>query len=56
MNTPKPCDTCVHLYYNALYKDCDWYESECKLDKQMGNGDCENYKYFGFREKRGEEK
>jgi hypothetical protein len=34
MNTPKPCDTCKHLYVNVLHEDDPTYGAECwlKLD------------------------
>jgi len=43
MNTPKPCDICKHLYYDALSKDDPFYMAECKLNMTMGNIDCKHY-------------
>ena len=43
MNTPEPCCSCENLYVNCLYKDCEWYDAECKLDLSMGNKDCPKY-------------
>ena len=35
MNTPKPCDTCVHLYINGVFKDDPLYEAECILKNEF---------------------
>ena len=47
MNTPEPCDTCIHLYADCTQDDNPAYAAECKLDLPMGKADCprhENYK------------
>ena len=43
MNTPKPCDACIHLYYDALAKDDPLYTAECKLLLDLGNEACPFY-------------
>jgi hypothetical protein len=43
MNTPKPCDTCRHLYWDVFSEEDPSYLAECTLDKEMGNLDCRNY-------------
>lgn len=43
MNTPEPCDTCKHLYYDPLYEDDPDCLIECKLGNEMGNKDCPDY-------------
>jgi len=40
MNTPKPCDTCTHLYYDAMQKLNPNYMAECKEELEMGKKDC----------------
>ena len=42
-NTPKPCDSCKHLYYDCMQKDNPAYDAECKYNCEMGNKDCESY-------------
>jgi len=46
MNTPKPCDTCIHLYYSALFKDDPSYESECKKGHYIGKENCLDYQLY----------
>jgi hypothetical protein len=46
MNTPKPCDTCTHLYYDALAKDDPGYTAECKLLLDLGHCDCPFYCHY----------
>lgn len=46
MNTPSPCDTCKHLYYNVLCEDDPSYMAECKKDLLMGDEKCKEYKYW----------
>ena len=43
MNTPKPCDTCTHCYWNILYEECEDDSAECLLNMKMGNPACEHY-------------
>jgi hypothetical protein len=43
MNTPKPCDTCANLYYDAMAKDDPNYSSDCKLNLKCGNLACSKY-------------
>ena len=45
MNTPKPCDTCVHLYYDAFSKDDPSYMAECKKGHDLEKN-CLDYKYY----------
>jgi hypothetical protein len=52
MNTPSPCNTCVHLYYDALQKDNPDYTAECKLMLELGNLDCKEYKHWVWSPKR----
>jgi len=40
MNTPEPCDTCIHLYADCTQDDNPAYAAECKLDLPMGVMDC----------------
>ena len=46
MNTPKPCDTCYHMYYDVMTEDDPGSESECIHDPpaEMGNMMCPYYK------------
>ena len=46
MNTPKPCDTCKYLYYDAFSKDDPSYSAECKKGHNLGKN-CLDYKYYG---------
>lgn len=46
MNTPEPCNKCIHLYVNALNKDDPFYMTECKLDLEMGVEACEKFSYW----------
>jgi len=47
MNTPDPCNSCKHCYYDALQKDCPDYDAECwkeVADKQhWGDKNCPYY-------------
>ena len=46
MNTPKPCDSCEHLYFNAMFKDDPTDRAECLLfpdDEWWGNPNCPKY-------------
>lgn len=43
MNTPEPCDTCNHLYYNCMTEDDPTDSAECKLNKEMGIDGCPFY-------------
>jgi len=47
MNTPKPCDSCLHLYYDALQKDNPSYKAECKKGMKMKPG-CKEYKHYNW--------
>ena len=40
MNTPKPCDHCVHLYINCMLKDDPDASAECKLGLPLGRLNC----------------
>lgn len=44
MNTPKPCNTCKNLYWDCMCEDDPSYDAECKLDLEMGNKKCKEYK------------
>ena len=39
MNTPSPCDKCIHLYYDCMKKDNPSDSAECKLGFNLGS-DC----------------
>ena len=43
MNTPEPCDTCKHLYWDCRCEDDPAYTAECKLELELGNLDCVKY-------------
>jgi hypothetical protein len=45
MNTPPPCNTCIHLYYDCVYKDNPNYEVNCQLKLPMGQK-CKKYKVW----------
>jgi len=45
MNTPKPCDTCIHLYYDALSKNDPSYTAECKKGHDLEKK-CSDYQYY----------
>lgn len=44
MNTPYPCNECIHLCYDALQKDTPNHPGECDLNNQMGNEQCNDFK------------
>lgn len=46
MNTPKPCDTCDNLYSDCMSEDNPFYETECKLNFELGNINCPHYKKY----------
>lgn len=46
MNTPKPCDSCLNLYYDAMQKDNPKYLSECKKKLELGKLNCKEYKHY----------
>ena len=46
MNTPKPCDKCIYLYYDVMAKDDPSYMAECKLVLPMGLRHCSEFKYW----------
>jgi hypothetical protein len=39
MNTPHPCDTCKHLYWDVLREDDPSYSCECKIKMHLKMGD-----------------
>ena len=43
MNTPEPCVTCEHLYYDATRKDDPRECPECKLGLSLGRENCQSY-------------
>lgn len=43
MNTPKPCDTCKHLYWDVLREEDPTDSGECKRGLWMGNLKCPEY-------------
>lgn len=51
MNTPKPCDSCTHLYSNVLYEDDPNSSAECnhpdpKAVAFYGNFRCPYFKHW----------
>ena len=40
MNTPKPCDECKYLYYNAMTKDDPSDCASCKLGHPFPQTSC----------------
>ena len=40
MNTPRPCDRCAHLYYDAMTDDSVDCYIECKLGCSLGDATC----------------
>jgi hypothetical protein len=46
MNTPKPCDTCKHLYWDCMCEDQEDYVAECKLDHYRDLHLCPDYEHY----------
>jgi len=46
MNTPEPCDSCKHLYANAMEKENPAYMAECKKGYEMGVKTCLGYRHW----------
>ncbi len=44
MNTPPPCDNCIHLYYDAMTKDQPDGHIECMKDHVIGDRNCPEFK------------
>jgi len=44
MNTPSPCNKCLHLYYDVMCEDDPSYMAECKLNLPIGNERCKKFK------------
>lgn len=51
MNTPKPCDECKHLYYDAMSKDTPDGYIDCKKGDEIGTKDCEDFAHYKSRAK-----
>lgn len=43
MNTPKPCDTCKHLYWDVMTEEDPSSSAECWKDLLMGDLECKEY-------------
>lgn len=43
MNTPKPCDTCIHLCWDVLREEDPTDSGECKKDLPLGDLNCPEY-------------
>lgn len=43
MNTPKPCDECIHLCWNVLTENDPKEKAECSLDLTMGDENCSEF-------------
>lgn len=46
MNTPFPCNLCVHLYYDCMVEDDPDYMAECKLGRDLGDTMCTKFKHW----------
>jgi len=47
MNTPNPCDTCIHCRYDVMHEDDPLSVAWCEYDLTMGI-ECSAYEYWNI--------
>ena len=46
MDISSLCSNCTHLYYDCTRSEDPTYVSECKLDLEVGNKDCSQWRWW----------